>query len=56
MPDPVVWFNPSCSKCRTAEFVLDAGSAEAWDAVNRRRARELPGLRRLMERPSPFAE
>lgn len=39
-----------------ADFVLDAESAEAWDAVNRRRARELPGLRRLMERPSPFTE
>ena len=38
------------------EFVLDTESAEAWDAVNRRRARELPGLRRLMERPSPFEE
>ena len=38
------------------EFVLDAESAEAWDTVNRRRPRELPGLRRLMERPSPFAE
>ena len=37
------------------EFVLDAQSAEAWDDINRRRARDLPGLRRLMERPSPFA-
>jgi uncharacterized protein (DUF1778 family) len=36
------------------EFVLDAQAAEAWDEVNRRRPRELPGLRRLMERPSPF--
>lgn len=36
------------------EFVLDAESAEAWEAINRRRARDLPGLRRLMERPSPF--
>jgi uncharacterized protein (DUF1778 family) len=39
-----------------AEFVLDSDSAEAWEAVNRRRARDLPGLRRLMERPSPFTE
>ena len=39
-----------------AEFALDANSAERWDAVNRRRARDLPGLRRLMERPAPFAE
>lgn len=37
------------------EFALDPQSAQAWDAVNRRRARELPGLRTLMERPSPFA-
>ena len=36
------------------EFVLDADAAEAWEAINRRRARDLPGLRRLMERPSPF--
>lgn len=36
------------------DFALDAESAEAWDAVNHRRARDLPGLRRLMERPSPF--
>lgn len=37
------------------EFPLDADAAGAWEAVNRRRARDLPGLRRLMERPSPFA-
>lgn len=36
------------------EFVLDAATADAWEAINRRRARDLPGLRRLMERPSPF--
>ena len=36
------------------EFALDAESAEAWDAINRRRARDLAGVRRLMERPSPF--
>lgn len=38
------------------EFVLDPAAAQAWEAVNRRRARELPGLRRLMERPSPFTQ
>jgi len=38
-----------------SDFVLDAEAADAWEAVNRRRPRELPGLRRLMERPSPFA-
>ena len=39
-----------------SEFRLDQEAAEAWDAVNRRRGHDLPGLRRLMERPSPFAE
>lgn len=37
-----------------SEFALDESAAEAWEAVNRRRARDLSGLRRLMERPSPF--
>lgn len=37
-----------------SEFVLDADAAGAWEAVNRRRPRDLPGLRRLMQRPSPF--
>ena len=37
-------------------FELDADALVAWDAVNARRARDLPGLRRLMERPSPFTE
>lgn len=37
-------------------FELAAESAAAWDAVNDRPARDLPGLRRLMERPSPFVE
>jgi uncharacterized protein (DUF1778 family) len=36
------------------EFVLDAKAARAWDEINRRQPRDLPGLRRLMERPSPF--
>jgi uncharacterized protein (DUF1778 family) len=38
------------------DFVLGAEAAEAWDEVNRRRPRDLPGLRHLMERPSPFAD
>ncbi|MDE0802677.1 MAG: DUF1778 domain-containing protein [Acidimicrobiales bacterium] len=38
------------------EFRLDREAADAWDAVNRRRGRDLPGLRRLMERPSPFTD
>ena len=35
-------------------FELDEVAAEAWEAMNARPARDLPGLRRLMERPSPF--
>jgi uncharacterized protein (DUF1778 family) len=38
------------------EFVLDGDALEAWEAINSRPARDLPGLRRLMERPSPFEE
>jgi uncharacterized protein (DUF1778 family) len=36
-------------------FELDAAAVEAWEVMNSRPARELAGLRRLMERPSPFA-
>ena len=35
-------------------FELDRAAVEAWDELNARRARDLPGLRRLMDRPSPF--
>ncbi|MGD9704516.1 MAG: DUF1778 domain-containing protein [Acidimicrobiia bacterium] len=38
------------------EFTLTADAQHAWDAVNRRPARTLAGLRELMNRPSPFAE
>lgn len=37
-------------------FELDARALREWEAVNARPARELPGLRALMERPSPFSE
>lgn len=37
-------------------FELDTGALAAWEKINRRRARDLPGLRRLMRRPSPFSE
>lgn len=37
-------------------FDLDANAVEAWAAINARPARDLPGLRRLMDRPSPFVE
>lgn len=40
---------------RTA-FTLDPQAVEAWEAINRRRARELPGLRRLMDRTTPTVE
>lgn len=36
------------------EFNLDARAQRAWDELNARPPRDLPGLRRLMERPSPF--
>ena len=38
------------------EFVLDAESERAWEIINRRPARDLPGLRELMQRPSPFVD
>ena len=37
-------------------FVLDDESRAAWDRINDQPARDLPGLLRLMERPSPFIE
>lgn len=37
-------------------FDLDPSALEQWDAINARPARDLPGLRRLMQRPSPFSE
>jgi uncharacterized protein (DUF1778 family) len=37
-------------------FALYGDALAAWEAVNARRARDLPGLRDLMSRPSPFAE
>ena len=37
-------------------FTLSSESAAEWDRINRRPAKDLAGLRRLMQRPSPFAE
>jgi uncharacterized protein (DUF1778 family) len=37
-------------------FLLDAEAAMAWERLNRRPARTLPGLRDLMARRSPFGE
>lgn len=39
-----------------SEFALDAGAQQAWEKINRRRARDLTGLRELMGRSSPFTE
>ena len=36
------------------EFVLSPEAADAWDAINERPARDLAGLRELMQRPLPF--
>ncbi len=37
-------------------FELDPKALSAWQALNARPARSVAGLRRLMERPSPFSE
>ncbi|MCU1357917.1 MAG: hypothetical protein JWM89_3335 [Acidimicrobiales bacterium] len=37
-------------------FVLAPEAAAAWEDINRRPARKLPGLKRLSQRPSPFTE
>jgi uncharacterized protein (DUF1778 family) len=37
-------------------FDLDASTLKEWEVINARPARDLPGLRRLMQRPSPFTE
>lgn len=37
-------------------FELDAEALAAWEELNSRPARELPGLAALFRRPSPFAE
>ena len=39
-----------------AVFVLDDEARRAWEQANQRKARDLPGLRELMRRPSPFVE
>lgn len=37
-------------------FTLDPEGRRAWEQINRRPARTLTGLRKLMERRSPFTE
>ncbi len=39
-----------------SHFFLDEAAAAAWDELNERPARDLPGVRRLMDRKSPFDE
>lgn len=36
-------------------FTLDADAQASWEAINRRPARNLKGLRALLDRPSPFS-
>ena len=36
------------------QFTLDAEAAKVWEEINARPAQDLPGLRALMARPSPF--
>jgi hypothetical protein len=36
------------------QFVLDTAALQEWERINNRPARSLPGLTRLLERPSPF--
>lgn len=50
----------ACDAARRAladrqQFEMDEATSLAWEALNQRPARDLPGLRRLMQRPSPFA-
>ena len=35
-------------------FIMSPEAAKVWEATNQRQARDLPGLRKLMERASPF--
>ncbi len=35
-------------------FIMTPEVAKVWEATNKRQARDLPGLRKLMKRASPF--
>jgi uncharacterized protein (DUF1778 family) len=39
-----------------SEFTLSPEARAEWEAINARPARDLPSLRELMERPSPFKQ
>lgn len=38
------------------KFHLDPAALQQWEVVNARPARDLPGLRQLMQRSSPFSQ
>lgn len=38
------------------QFTLSDEARAEWERINRRPVRELPGLRRLVQRPSPFSK
>lgn len=38
------------------EFALDAEAWRAWEAINAQPARDLAGVQKLLDRPSPFIE
>ena len=39
-----------------SHFELDDEARRRWDEINERPARELPGLRALVNRPTPFVD
>jgi len=39
-----------------SHFELDDEARRRWDEITKRPARELPGLRALMNRPTPFVD
>jgi uncharacterized protein (DUF1778 family) len=39
-----------------SRFTLPADALAEWEEINAQPARDLPGVRKLMERASPFAE
>lgn len=52
--------NHACDAARRVladrhQFDLDQETLQAWESLNEKPAKDLPGLRRLMKRPSPFS-
>lgn len=48
MPDPVVWFNPACSKCRTAQGILSDRGVDVTYVDYLREPPTLDQLRRVL--------